>query len=283
MWWRLISGTNRPAYRLSKLLGDAAISNDQANGTTMEIFKSLDPKSIALLLDVDGTLIDIGPSPSEVHVPDELKAALASLLRLTGGALALVSGRPLADIDRLFAPLKLPGVGGHGAEIRVASGTPSPRVPDLPEEMRRRLVDAAPAGSGIDAEDKGYSVALHYRNAPKQAERLRRHIAGVRAKFANENTELLLGKAMFEVKRAGINKGEAVRALMSQPPFAGRMPVFLGDDVTDESVFAVLPELDGKGFGVGRRFSGLAGMFASPAQVRDALRGLARNEQATVA
>jgi len=256
------------------------VTRSIANDSAIDIFTDLDPRSIALLFDVDGTLIDIGPSPFEVHVSDALRASLAQLYELTGGALALVSGRPIRDIDKLFAPLELPAIGGHGAEIRINDGAPAPRIEDLPEGLRRHLVEAATPDSGVEFEDKGYSVALHYRKAPKQAERLRRHIAAGRAAFPDEKTELLLGKAMFEVKRPGINKGEAVRELMTHRPFAGRVPVFVGDDVTDESVFEALPAMGGKGFAVGRHFVNAAGIFASPDDVRRALQGLAANATA---
>ena len=249
----------------------------QANNSALDEFAKFDPGAIALLLDVDGTLIDIGPSPFDVDVPDTLKHDLAALDRLTGGALALVSGRPIRDLDILFAPLRLSSVGGHGAELRIA-GAAASRIDDLPSDMRRHLTDAATPGSGIDFEDKGYSVALHYRRAPQQEDRLRAHVEASRAAFAAEPTEVLLGKAMVEVKRPGINKGDGVRALMMQAPFRGRMPVFIGDDVTDEAAFVALPALGGKGFSVGRNFSGLSGIFSSPAQVRRALRQLARNE-----
>lgn len=247
--------------------------------TASPIFDSLDPTTIALLFDVDGTLIDIGPSPFEVEVSEDLKESLTRLYDLTNGALALVSGRPIRDLDMLFMPLRLPAVGGHGAETRVAESARVSRIGDLPEPLRRYLVEAALPGSGIEVEDKGYSVALHYRKAPKQAEPLRRHIAAGRAAFPDEKTELLLGKAMFEVKRPGVSKGDAVRALMTEPPFAGRVPVFLGDDVTDESVFEILPSIGGKGFGVGRHFPQIAGIFPSPADVRRALRLLATSAQ----
>lgn len=252
-----------------------------ANDAAVDVFTGLDPKSHALLFDVDGTLIDIGPSPNEVHVSDALKASLARLFDLTGGALALVSGRPIKDIDRLFAPLALPAIGGHGAEMRLRSGVTATRIDDLPAAMRKHLTGAATAGSGIVAEDKGYSVALHYRKAPQHEQRLRDHVAAGRAAFPAEATEVLLGKAMFEVIRPGVNKGDAVRALLANPPFAGRVAVFIGDDVTDESVFAALPALGGKGFSVSRQFPGLAGIFKSAAQVRRALHQMAARGMAT--
>ena len=249
------------------------------NNAAIAIFADLDPKSIALLLDVDGTIIDIGPTPHEVQVSDALCDSLGRLLAATGGALALVSGRPIRDLDKLFSPLQLPAVGGHGAEMRLRDGDIIPGAAPLPEKLRRQLVQAATPGSGVEVEDKGYSVALHYRNGPQHEGRLRQHIAAGRAAFPGEATEVLPGKAMLEVKRPGVNKGEGVRALMTHAPFAGRMPVFIGDDVTDESVFAILPDLGGKGFSVGRHFAGLAGIFNSPAEVRAALQRLAANGQ----
>ena len=249
-----------------------------ANEAATDNFAEFDAKSIALLLDVDGTLIDIGPSPNEVHVGDDLRDSLARLSRATGGAVALVSGRSIADLDALFAPLKLPAVGGHGAELRVREVISS--AAPLPQDLRRHLSEAATPGSGIIVEDKGYSLALHYRKAPQHEDRLRSHIAAGRAAFPAEATEVLLGKAVLEVKRPDVNKGDGVRELMRHPPFAGRMPVFVGDDVTDESVFAVLPGLGGKGFSVGRHFAGLAGIFHSPIEVREALRRLASNGKA---
>ena len=250
-----------------------------ASGAATRIFAELDAGSIALLLDVDGTLIDFGPSPHQVLVSDELRDTLAQLSRATGGALALVSGRPIADLDKLFAPLRLPAIGGHGAEMRVTADIVSAAVP-LPHDLRRRLADAATPGSGIVVEDKGYSLALHYRNGPQHEDRLRQHIAAGRAAFPGEATEVLPGYAMFEVKRPNVSKGDGVRELMRHPPFAGRMPVFIGDDVTDESVFAALPQLGGKGFSVRRPFAGLAGIFDSPKEVRAALKRLAGNGRA---
>lgn len=241
----------------------------------MDEFTALEPRFVALLLDVDGTLIDIGPSPQEVHVPADLCRSLESLLAATGGALALVSGRPIADLDRLFAPLTLPAIGGHGAETRVREGEVIPGAKPLPQALRTLFAQAATPGSGIVVEDKGYSLALHYRNAPQQEQNLLERIAAGRAAFPGEAIEVLPGKAMFEVKRPGVSKGAAVRALMTQKPFAGRMPVFIGDDVTDESVFAVLPDLGGKGFSVGRAFKNVIGIFATPEAVREALKRLA--------
>ncbi|MGH6789901.1 MAG: trehalose-phosphatase [Pseudolabrys sp.] len=231
--------------------------------------------AVALLLDVDGTLIDIGSTPTDVDVPADLLASLERLIELTGGAVALVSGRPIADLDRLFAPLRLPAIGGHGAEMRVNGEPPRHAAEPLPAALRKLLADAAAPGSGIIVEDKGYSLALHYRAAPQDESRLRKHIAEGVAAFPDEPVEVLRGKAMLEVTRPGVSKGEGVRELMKHPPFRKRKPIFIGDDVTDESVFAVLPALGGEGFSVGREFHDLAGIFASPSEVRRTLQRLA--------
>jgi trehalose 6-phosphate phosphatase len=251
-----------------------------ANDSVMDVFSSLDLKKIALLLDVDGTIVDIGPSPNEVQVSDTLLRSLGRLHELSGGAIALVSGRQIGDLDRLFSPLALPAIGGHGAEMRVSDGEIFYWAKPFTIDFRHRLANAAGIAPGIVVEDKSYSLALHYRKAPKHAEQLRHYIAAARAAFPTEATELLVGKAVFEVKRPGISKGESIRRLMAHTPFNGRVPVFIGDDVTDESVFAVLPAIGGKGFGVSRHFPGLTGIFKNPAQVRRALDSLAANGQA---
>jgi trehalose 6-phosphate phosphatase len=246
-----------------------------ANHATIGGFAALDLTQVALLFDFDGTLVDIAATPDAVHVPQELCDALARLLQATGGALALVSGRPIADLDKRFSPLKLPIVGGHGAEMRVRDGQILSTVEPLPRALRERLADGGRLDPGIVVEDKGYSLGLHYRQAPQCEQALSRHIAATLAAFPGEPLELLPGKALFEIKRPGVSKGESVRMLMTHAPFAGRMPVFIGDDVTDESVFAVLPALGGRGYSVGRHFSGVTGIFDSPDDVRVALRRLA--------
>jgi len=245
------------------------------NDAAQVAFLKLDVNKIALLLDFDGTLVDIAATPDAVHVPGELCQSLARLLELTSGALAIVSGRPIADVDARFAPLKLPVVGGHGAEMRIRDDEIVSAVTALPDDLRRRLKAAEAFDPGVLIEDKGYSVALHYRRAPVVADRLRAHIEAVCADFPGEPMEMLPGKALFEIKRPGVSKGEGVRALLTHAPFAGRTPVFIGDDETDKTLFALLPEFGGIGFSVDLEFEGLAGVFESPAAVRAALKRLA--------
>ena len=259
-WKNTVSGTS-----------DANINIDRANAAALRAFAGLDVRSVALLLDVDGTLIDIGPTPFDVDVSDSLKQSLSRLMQLTDGAVALVSGRPIRDLDKLFAPLILPAVGGHGAEMRLGRGAGASRTSDLPLALRKRLIAAVDPHSGLEYEDKGYSVALHYRGAPQHEKRLHAHVAASRAAFPDDRTEVLPGKMMIEVKRPGVDKGAGIRELMRHAPFAGRMPVFVGDDVTDEAAFAAMPGLGGLSFSVSRSFEGLSGIFSAPAEFRRAL------------
>jgi trehalose 6-phosphate phosphatase len=227
-------------------------------------------RDIAVLLDIDGTILDIAPTPSAVIVPTSLRQTLTRLSRETGGALALVSGRSLADIDHLFAPLRLPAIGGHGAEFRLSANDTreTEHAHPLDGRLRNRLAELAVGAPGILVEDKGYSLAVHYRLAPEQEGRVKQAVAAIQADWPKEPIEVLPGKSVVEIKPAGFHKGGAIRELMRHHPFAGRRPVFVGDDTTDESAFAVMPEFQGMGFSVGRCVSGTAHCFPAPSDVR---------------
>src|SRR5277367_671235 len=130
-----------------------------------------DLRKCAILLDIDGTILDFAPSPRQVRVPVELRQTLTRLNELTGGALALVSGRALADIDLIFSPLELAAIGGHGAELRATpGGKVAMRAKPLEAAFKRKLAGVTEIGPGVLAEDKGYSLALHYRLAPEKAD-----------------------------------------------------------------------------------------------------------------
>jgi trehalose 6-phosphate phosphatase len=225
---------------------------------------------IAILLDVDGTLIDLAPTPREVFVSVELRRTLKRLFDRTGGALALVSGRPLKELDLLFAPLQLPIVGGHGAEIRLRPEGEVDRAcaKPLDDALKRRLAVIAAEGRGIILEDKEYGLAIHYRLAPEKEQFVRDAVLAICEELAPDSVEVLPGKFVFEVKSAGFDKGTAVRYLMTQAPFKGRRPLFVGDDTTDEAALAVIPELGGVGASVGRRIAGVAACFETPHDVR---------------
>jgi len=227
-------------------------------------------RDYAILLDVDGTILDLAPSPREVFCPPFLRKTLARLYELTGGAVALVSGRAVEDLDLIFAPLQLAAVGGHGAEFRPIPGgdIDRHRVTPLDKNLKRELATIASLGPGILIEDKGFSLALHYRLVPDKEPVVHEFVDRICAGYPAAHMEVLPGKFVVEVKPAGFDKGTAVRELMTYPPFAGRNPLFIGDDTTDEAVFAIIPDLSGLAFSVGRDVPGVNGVFSTPASVR---------------
>jgi trehalose 6-phosphate phosphatase len=235
----------------------------------------------AVLLDIDGTLLDLMPTPREVWVPPGLAKTLNRLYQRTGGALALVSGRSLNDIDLIFAPDVFPAVGGHGAEMRIEgeNDAVASHAPPLDRELKRRLAAIAKLSPGILLEDKGYSLALHYRLAPHAEKAIYAAVSLIRADLPDAPIEVLPGKQVCEIKHSGFTKASGVRELMTHPPFKGRKPFFIGDDVTDESVFAIMPDLDGIAFSVGRRARGVAGHFDAPSDVREFLAHLLDDER----
>jgi trehalose 6-phosphate phosphatase len=237
----------------------------------------------ALLLDIDGTLLDLAPTPREVWVPPGLAKTLNRLLEKTSGALALVSGRSLNDIDLIFAPEQFPAVGGHGAEMRLSTDNEAvaTHAPPMDKELKRRLAAIARLSPGILLEDKGYSLALHYRLAPHAERAIYEAVSLIRADLPNAPIEVLPGKCVCEIKHSGFNKASGVIELMSHEPFKGRRPIFIGDDVTDESVFAIMPGFGGLAFSVGRRAQGVADHFDDPGEVRDWLARLIGDEAAT--
>jgi trehalose 6-phosphate phosphatase len=240
----------------------------------------IDLNDFAILLDVDGTLLDFARTPREVQVPPGLRETLQRLWQRTGGAVALVSGRSVDDLGLIFAPLDLPAIGGHGAEFRPSPGTDADtiRLAPLDSAVKRRLATVHEIGPGVIVEDKTHSLAVHYRLAPDKERAVRDAVRAVCAAFPEGTLELLPGKLVIEIKQAGFNKGTAVRKLMTYPPFRGRRPIFIGDDVTDELVFPVLPEFGGIGFSVGSRVDGAQGCFDEPQDVRNWLETLARSE-----
>jgi trehalose 6-phosphate phosphatase len=263
-----------------------ATAQDEEAPDSVPVLGSVVPHfdECALLLDIDGTLLDLAPTPREVWVPPDLARTLPRLLARVSGALALVSGRSLNDIDLIFAPLQLPAVGGHGAEMRLSpeSEAVSSHAPPMDQELKRRLAALAKLSPGILLEDKGYSLALHYRLAPHAEKAIYQAVSAIRADLPNAPIEVLPGKSVCEVKHSGFTKATGVLELMKHPPFKGRRPVFIGDDVTDETVFAIMPALNGLAFSVGRRAHGVAGHFDEPRDVRAWLASLLGDERSAV-
>ena len=237
-----------------------------------------DLKQIAILLDVDGTILDLAPTPREVFVPRSLRETLEKLWGHTDGAVAFVSGRTISELDLIFSPLQLPAIGGHGAELRAAvAATPqAPRLPPLDPKVKRQFAEIAEAGPGIILEDKGYSLALHYRLAPHKQGFVLEAVNKIYRELGASAIEVLPGKLMVEIKQTGFSKATAVRELMTYPPFTDRRPIFIGDDVTDLGVFEVLPDFNGIGVSVGRRVAGVDACFDRPGDVRRWLEQVSR-------
>src|ERR1700680_3358562 len=265
-------------------LEDELSPEDETSPDTVPVPRSMVShlSETAVLLDIDGTLLDLAPPPREVWVPPGLSKTLNRLLQRTGGALALVSGRSLNDIDLIFAPAQFPAVGGHGAEMRLmaAGEAAKTHAPPMDQELKRRLAAIARLSPGILLEDKGYSLALHYRLAPHAEKAIYEAVSLIRADLPNAPIEVLPGKCVCEIKQAGFDKATGVRELMTHEPFLGRRPIFIGDDVTDESVFAIMLDLGGLAFSVGRRAQGVAGHFDEPRDVRAWLARLIDGEAA---
>ncbi len=200
----------------------------------------------AMFLDFDGTLAEIAARPDLVVIDKRLPEALRALRDALDGAVAIISGRPRAELDAMLAPLVLPIAGLHGLERRRADGSMVSHnglIREI-EQVRRSLTKAVAGLAGLQLEDKGLSLALHYRGAPERHDECR----AIMDKALDEHRDcldLLNGKMVFEIRPKGIDKGHAIEAFLDEPPFSGRIPVFVGDDITDEDGFAVVNRLGG--------------------------------------
>ncbi len=232
-----------------------------------------------LFLDVDGTLIEFADDPAAVVADEALRALLRDLYVALDGAVALVSGRPIEFLDRLFAPLQLPAAGLHGAERRTAQGVrhTAPTTPLALARARGALAQLACAHAGVGLEDKGAALALHYRRAPRLAAQLRDALAGI-ASDLGPDYHLLEGDGVLEIKLRRFDKGGAVEAFMQESPFSGRLPVFVGDDLTDSDGMRRVEALGGWSVAVGDRVSGRVRLSDARA-ARAWLRGLAHDLQ----
>ncbi len=238
----------------------------------------------ALFLDVDGTLLDIADTPEAVVVPPGLPALLAAIARELDGAVALVSGREIGSLDRLFGPLPIAMCGVHGAQWRHV-GSDHLQVDAallLPDALRETLIGLGDEFAGVRVEDKRFSVAIHYRGTAHHGESVARRVRAIvaaaqraSASGAGGGFRLLPGKMLVEVKRAGYDKSAALARFLQERPFTGRRPVYVGDDVTDEVAIAWAAAHDGIGLSVGRPMAGACAVFDAPASVRAALAAVA--------
>jgi trehalose 6-phosphate phosphatase len=208
----------------------------------------------AVFLDVDGTLLEIAARPELVQVPRALPPLIARVSEERQGALALISGRPLAELDRLFQPWHGAAAGLHGVERRRADSTLDCVLDSLSaaalDRIRPRLAMLARSDSRLILEDKGGTVALHYRAAPEREPEIRAYTEGLRREAAMQ-LRLIAGKMVVEFQPLHVNKGLAIAAFLGEPPFLGRRPVFVGDDTTDEDGFAEIRRRRGIGVRVG--------------------------------
>jgi trehalose 6-phosphate phosphatase len=222
--------------------------------------------AVALFLDFDGTLVDIAPTPDAIRVPEGLAARLEDLSRRLGGRLALVSGRSTTNIAAHLGAPAIARAGSHGSERVSADGSRLGAEPAvIPGAVEREVRAFAAGHAGIEYEEKSHGAALHYRAAPE--------LEGAAITFAERQALLhglwvKPGKRVVELVNRGADKGGAVRAFMGEEPFAGALPVFVGDDVTDEDGFRAAAELGGFGVIVGARAGTLARhCLESPAKV----------------
>jgi trehalose 6-phosphate phosphatase len=218
------------------------------------------PDRCALFLDVDGTLLGLQDDPDAVALPSGGLETVTRLAARLEGALAVVSGRPLAALDRIFSPLSLPAAGMHGQELR---GAPETRrvIPDALTELRREATVLAHRHPGVRVEDKGSALALHWRAAPQAATALQALATRFLPKL--DGYRVQPGNLVLELVPADVDKGRAVRRLLEQAPFTGRTPVFVGDDLTDEYGFETVNALGGWSVLVGPRPNSHA-MYALP-------------------
>lgn len=221
----------------------------------------------ALYLDFDGTLADIALHPGQVVVREPLPSLLLALRERLAGAVAVVTGRPLAAVDALLRPARLAGAGLHGAELRLPDGEIVRAAnPDGITNLVHALRDRFGGDPRLLIEDKGAGVALHFRRAP---EREAECVAALRELAAAPELEVLVGHRVVEARARGSNKGLALRRLAARSPFSGRAPVFIGDDVTDEDGFVAARELGGHGIKVGAGATAARYRMAAVGQVHD--------------
>ena len=231
----------------------------------MTLAEILQP-SCALFLDFDGTMVDIAPQPQAVHVPQPLIGVLRDLQAYLHGAVAVISGRPIEQIDAFLRPLQLPIAGVHGAEWRGGSGEVHLLHTHPLDHVEEAACLLASRNPGLLVENKRGSVALHYRQRPELEDLCLR--AMQQAVDESTGLTLLRGKMVVEAKPSGASKGQAIETLLAEPPFAGRTPVFIGDDVTDEAGFSTVQRLGGLGIKVGEGPTVAARRLADPTALR---------------
>lgn len=250
--------------------------------TRVKLPEIRDLSGFALFLDFDGTLANIALEPGMVHVNADTRAVVAQLLKSLGGAVAIVTGREIADIDRLLAPHQLPVAGVHGAMRRDASGKLyfEDEGRDPLRDLRAELIHRLGSTSGILIEQKRGAIAVHYRLRPELEPMCLEVMSSLVA--SSRNVRLQTGKMVAEILSARVNKGAAIRSYLAEPPFVDRLPVFAGDDATDEDGFATVNGLAGISIKIGAGQSVAKYRMQSAAQFRDWLARMAQASGPTI-
>jgi trehalose 6-phosphate phosphatase len=231
----------------------------------MTLVEILSP-SCALFLDFDGTMVDIAPQPHAVEVPEPLIGVLRHLNDYLQGAVAVISGRPIEQIDCFLRPLKLAIAGVHGAERRGADGQVHLLQTHPMDAIEEAACTLAASNPGLLVENKRSSIALHYRQRPELEDLCVRAMHD--AVVASPGMTLLRGKMVVEAKPGGASKGQAIEDFLREAPFAGRTPLFIGDDVTDEAGFSTVQRLGGLGIKVGAGATVASQRLADPTALR---------------
>ena len=208
----------------------------------------IDPAKTALFLDVDGTLLGFKERPGDVVADGGLRETLEKLRAATDGALALISGRTVEDLDRIMAPLVLSAGGTHGAEMRWPDGRCEAMDAAALSQLRPLVRAFVDARKGLVLEDKGAALAVHFRQAPMREDEISRFLEDA---VAGQGLMVQHGKMVADVKSSRGSKGKAIEMFMEAAPFAGRVPLFIGDDLTDEHGFDSVNALDGVSIKVG--------------------------------
>lgn len=236
----------------------------------------LDTASHALFLDFDGTLVSFADDPQAVAIEPDALQRLLVLAAALNGALAIVSGRPIADLDRFLAPLAFCAAGVHGLERRTSPKAAVERLagPEVLDDLRRTLSRAVASSPGLHLEDKGSALVVHYRTAPEREADAKAIVA--ESVSGRSDLAVMHGNCIVEVHPAGMDKGQAVIDLMSRAPFVGRQPVYVGDDTTDEFAFQRLATVGGIGIKVGEGTTAADYRLADVAAVHGWLAGGAR-------
>jgi trehalose 6-phosphate phosphatase len=259
-------------------IGTGVSTRDRAAAMRRNVEKMVScDEPVALFLDIDGTLLDVALTPSTVHVPPDLPGLLDAVSRRLSGALAIITGRPLAEADNLLKPSKFVGGGVHGGQMRLTpAGNIQRLTPEFDHTLVAELKKIVRDLPGVVFEDKGSGIALHYRLVPDLQQPLMDLLEALLALYPGQ-FKICGGRKVVEILPIGFSKGRALNRIASLPSFANKTPVMIGDDISDVDAFSAAEDLSGFGLKVaGENFSAEESSFEGPADVLAWLQALAQ-------